>query len=70
MRGQCTASHGGSATPPPHRSPVPIPDDNDSVDCDNLNDGVIDSIKARPNDHYVLIRATIGDLRGTLPKEG
>lgn len=49
---------------------IDVPDDNDSDDCDNVSDAVIDAIKARPNDYYVLIRATTGDLRGTLRKEG
>jgi hypothetical protein len=48
---------------------IDVPDDNDSDDCDNVTDGVIDSIKANPGAYYVHIAATTGDLTGPLRKE-
>jgi hypothetical protein len=48
---------------------IDVPDDNDSDDCDNVSDGVIDSIKANPGAYYVHVAATTGDLTGTLRKE-
>lgn len=48
---------------------IDVPDDNDSDDCDNVTDSVIDSIKANPGAYYVHIAATTGDLTGTLRKE-
>ena len=47
-----------------------VPDDNDSDDCDNVSDAVIDAIRANPAGYMVHIDATGGDLTGTLVKEG
>jgi hypothetical protein len=49
---------------------IDVPDDNDSDDCDNVADGVIDGIRANPGAYRVHIDATTGDLYGTLVKEG
>ena len=63
-----TAGHilgpGGTAV-----ADIDVPDDNDSDDCDNVSDAVIDSIKANPGAYGVHIAATTGDLTGTLVKE-
>jgi len=48
---------------------IDVPDDNDSDDCDNVADGVIDAIKANPGAYSVHIAASTGDLHGTLRKE-
>ena len=48
---------------------IDVPDDNDSDDCDNVSDAVIDSIRANPGAYWVHIAATTGDLRGTLRRE-
>jgi hypothetical protein len=49
---------------------IDTPDDNDSDDCDNITDTVLDAIKANPGAYRVHIAATTGDLWGTLRKEG
>ena len=49
---------------------IDVPDDNDSDDCDNVSDAVLDAIKANPGAYSVHIAATTGDLTGTLRKEG
>ena len=49
---------------------IDVPDDNDSDDCDNISDADLDGIKANPGAYHVLIRASTGDMRGTLRKEG
>ena len=49
---------------------IDVPNDNDSDDCDNISDGVLDSIKANPGAYRVHIAAGTGDLIGTLVKEG
>ena len=48
---------------------IDVPDDNDSDDCDNVTDAVIDGIRANPAGYRVHIAATSGDLQGTLVKE-
>lgn len=48
---------------------IDVPDDNDSDDCDNVSDAVLDAIKANPGAYRVHIAATTGDLHGTLRKE-
>ena len=48
---------------------IDVPDDNDSDDCDNISDAVLDSIKANPGAYRVHIAAGTGDLVGTLVKE-
>jgi hypothetical protein len=48
---------------------IDVPDDNDSDDCDNVSDGVIDSIRANPAGYRVHVAATTGDLHGMLVKE-
>ena len=45
---------------------IDVPDDNDSDDCDNVSDAVIDSMRANPGAYRVHIDATTGDLWGTL----
>jgi hypothetical protein len=45
------------------------PGDNDSEDCDNVTDAVVDSIRANPGAYWVHIAAASGDLRGTLRRE-
>lgn len=44
-------------------------DDNDSDDCDNVSDAVVDGIRANPGAYRVHIDAGSGDLHGTLMKE-
>lgn len=48
---------------------IDTPKDNDSDDCDNIGDTVLDAIKANPGNYRVHIAATTGDLWGTLRKE-
>ncbi|HEY0112094.1 MAG TPA: hypothetical protein VGB59_02960 [Allosphingosinicella sp.] len=48
---------------------IDVPDDNDSDDCDNVGDGVIDAIRQNPSAYSVHIQAGTGDLHGTLRKE-
>lgn len=48
---------------------IDIPDDNDSDDCDNVTDGVIDAIGRNPGAYFVHVRASTGDLHGVLRKE-
>ena len=49
---------------------IDVPDDNDSDDCDNVSDAVLDAIKANPGNYRIHIAAGSGDLWGTLRKEG
>ena len=49
---------------------IDVPDDNDSDDCDNVSDAVIDAIRASPGSFTVHIAATTGDLTGTLRRGG
>lgn len=48
---------------------IDVPDDNDSDDCDNVSDAVVDSMRANPGAYMVHIAATTGDLHGTLRRE-
>lgn len=48
---------------------IDVPDDDDSDDCDNVSDGVIDSMNNNPGAYWVHIDATSGDLSGTLRRE-
>ena len=45
---------------------IDVPNDNDSDDCDNVSDAVIDAMKTNPGAYSVHIAATTGDLTGTL----
>ena len=45
---------------------IDVPNDNDSDDCDNVSDAVIDAMKNNPGAYRVHIAATTGDLNGTL----
>ena len=45
---------------------IDVPDDNDSDDCDNVSDAVIDAMRHNPGAYRVHIAATTGDLNGTL----
>ena len=46
-----------------------MPDDDDSDDCGNVTDAVIDGIRANPGAYSVHIAAGTGDLRGTFVRE-
>ena len=48
---------------------IDVPDDNDSDDCDNVTDAVVDAIRANPGAYMVHIDATTGDLHGTLRRD-
>lgn len=45
------------------------PDDNDSEDCDQTSDAVIDSIRRNPGNYMVHVVADTGTLTGRLRKE-
>jgi len=48
---------------------IDVPNDNDSDDCDNVSDAVIDSIRANPGAYSIHIAAGSGDLNGRLVRE-
>ena len=48
---------------------IDVPDDNDSDDCDNVTDAIVDNMRANPGAYMVHIDATTGDLTGTLRRE-
>jgi hypothetical protein len=48
---------------------IDVPDDDDSDDCDNVTDAIIDGIRANPGAYSVHIAAGTGDLRGTFVRE-
>jgi hypothetical protein len=48
---------------------IDVPNDNDSDDCDNVTDAIVDGIRANPGAYRVHIAATTGDLNGTLRRE-
>lgn len=48
---------------------IDVPNDNDSDDCDNVSDAVIDGIRANPGAYSVHIAAGSGDLYGTFVRE-
>lgn len=48
---------------------IDAPDDNDTDDCNNVTDAIIDGIRANPGAYSVHIDATTGDLSGTLRRE-
>ncbi len=45
------------------------PDDNNSQDCDDTSDALIDAIKANPSAYSVHVETSTGNLHGTLRKE-
>ncbi len=45
------------------------PDDNNSQDCDDVSDALIDGIKANPSNYSVHVETSTGNLQGTLRKE-
>ena len=46
-----------------------VADDSDEDDCDQVNDSVLDGIRANPGAYRVHIAATTGDLSGTLMRQ-
>ena len=48
---------------------IDTPDDNDSDDCDDTSDLLIDGIKANPTGYSVHVETSTGNLHGTLRKE-
>ena len=48
---------------------IDVPDDDDSDDCDNVTDAIIDGIRANPGAYSVHIAAGTGDLTGTFFRE-